>query len=360
VLAGWVVEQGKKNLPVTQQSYAAEAKKLFDVEMSYQTCGNYLRQSGFSWQKMGSAKGGYKMSKDVQATLAWEWVQDMRRQGVFKFPPSQICSVDFTFTSHRTDSERTFAPIGGGRPISSSKIGRYTNCIVTCLWADGVNRTPPMMFTFNPAFRIDRKSKLKRDQRSKFFALAKELKIDRKRIVYVGKKMYEKRTFVRECPELLELFFKKYRVRDCVVLSDNGNSIKTDSLTAVGITKHLRFPAAVHQFLSPNDNHLHGSSKMRWRGLSLDFNDDVTASLQLLRVLDEETVKHGRSWWQRNLLLVTEESMRERVNWRPTNNDKYFKRCLREFRIYNGEDPRGPQDHIPKELRDGLDGEWYQ
>jgi len=31
-------------------------------------------------------------------------------------------------------------------------ISAFTNCLITCVWADGMNRTPPILFTYNKAF----------------------------------------------------------------------------------------------------------------------------------------------------------------------------------------------------------------
>src|SRR4051794_2646469 len=52
-----------------------------------------------------------------------------------------------------------------------------------------------------------------------------------------------------------------------VALSDNGNSFFEDGesiLMAVGFKDHRFYPVNVHQFLSENDNRLHGTSKASW------------------------------------------------------------------------------------------------
>ena len=93
--------------------------------------------------------------------------------------------------------------------------------------------------------------------------------------MYVGTPTGEKRTYVSESAELLRRFFAKYEVEDgCVALSDNGNSLfpKGQSiLLDLGFDLHVPYPAAVHQYLSPNDNHLHGTAKTQWRCSGVDF-----------------------------------------------------------------------------------------
>ena len=37
----------------------------------------------------------------------------------------------------------------------------------------------------------------------------------------------------------------------------------------------------------------------------------------------------------------------------------YAAECLREFRIFKGQNALGSQEHIPKELRTSLDGRYY-
>jgi hypothetical protein len=40
-------------------------------------------------------------------------------------------------------------------PHSRGALPKYTNCILTCIWADGKSWTPAMLFTYNPAFRTE-------------------------------------------------------------------------------------------------------------------------------------------------------------------------------------------------------------
>ena len=72
--------------------------------------------------------------------------------------------------------------------------------------------------------------------------------------------------------------------------SDNGNSFqekKQDLLVQLGFARHASYPAAVHQYLSPNDNKLHGTAKRKWKTSGVDFSDDVASSISLLHHIDE-------------------------------------------------------------------------
>ncbi len=109
-----------------------------------------------------------------------------------------MCSIDFTYTSQRNLLQRTFSLSGTSQPKVDRAISRHTNCIVTCIWANGANRTPSVLFTYNSAFRTDRNPTARRTEIYKHLEReASRLQIDVDRIVYVGDKTGETRTFVR-------------------------------------------------------------------------------------------------------------------------------------------------------------------
>lgn len=89
----------------------------------------------------------------VLTKMMFEWKSERQRTGDLK---GLLASIDLTFTGHHTDRRVTYAPAGGAQPKSGAAIAQFTNCIVTVVWSDGVNRTPPVLFTFNGKFRLDR------------------------------------------------------------------------------------------------------------------------------------------------------------------------------------------------------------
>lgn len=185
----------------------------------------------------------------------WWWVERIRLMAFWT--ALDIGSTDSTSLSPTLNrSNTTFAPAGETQPCVGSGISRTTNCSITCLWSDGVNRTPAILYSYNQLFRTNRKSTPTRDrQKFEFGELCKVWKIPMSRCVYVGKPKTETRTFVSESPSLVRLFFERYGVpKDCVIYSDNGKSFFEDGtsvLGELGFSKHLTYPACVHQFLSP-------------------------------------------------------------------------------------------------------------
>ena len=103
--------------------------------------------------------------------------------------------------------------------------------------------------------------------------------------------------------------------KDCTVLSDNGNAFKDDGVDifdALGFKLHRSFPAAVHQYLSPNDNRLHGAAKKAWIEAMVDFSDDVLAWCYLTNHLDWCN-KDVCGWFDVNLQLKEEKPTLKRV-----------------------------------------------
>ena len=87
-----------------------------------------------------------------------------------------------------------------------------------------------------------------------------EFGIDSSRIIYVGKERREGRQYVAESTALIQHFFDLYPIFDDKhILTDNGSSF-LHGLEDIGAKMHCRYTASVHQYLSPNDNRLHGEA----------------------------------------------------------------------------------------------------
>ena len=188
--------------------------------------------------------------------------------------------------------------------------------------------------------------------------------IPKDRVIYIGKDKGEKETYAKESPALLRRFFGIYGVPpEAVVFSDNGNSFFENSqsvLEALGFKYHRCYPANVHQYISVNDNPLHGTSKEAWRASGLDYSDDVGTCLALLSCLNRDIIKYSNYWWKRNILGLKEEDVGDLIGKRGSKKSHLHKEWLRAYRISGGQDARGDRPHIPEEIRDGLDGLYWE
>ena len=181
---------------------------------------------------------------------------------------------------------------------------------MTVEWSDGVNRTPVLLFTFNPDFRVDRPPSKRRDGLEAYFnECLSEFGVSKEIVMYVGAKTHQKRKYVRETEELVRRFFEHYGVekyKDHVIFSNNGSSFFEEGMSVLsnlGFKHHECDPADVHQFLSPNDNKVHGTAKRKWRTSGVDFQDDVRASIQLLKYLDDIETDTRKKWWDFNFMM---------------------------------------------------------
>ena len=143
----------------------------------------------------------------------------------------------------------------------------HTNCIVTLVWADGVMRTPPIMFTSDRIYKVwKRKTPRRINQESAVQAALTEFNVDAKQIVYIPDTKY----YTYERAEIIRAYLKRVRnyiFCDSVIFSDNARMYLSEEqpITTSLRANTARYPAEVHQYMSPNDNHLHGAAKAKWR-----------------------------------------------------------------------------------------------
>ena len=218
-----------------------------------------------------------------------------------------------------------------------------------------MDRTPAILFTMNRAFLRDRGSTARlRAQSEHLEERADALGIDLGRIEYVGRGKGERGVYVSEKSDLVKRFFRRYGIRSgCVALADGGAAFKDGSrsiLTEMGFDRHVVYPSAVHAFLSPNDNSLHGAAKRAWREMDLDWHDDVASSLELLALIDRHTSK-VRDYFTRNLQLGARMpsmvGIQAIINIAAGSRSAFHQDCFRTYNIHMAQDARGGVPSAP-------------
>ncbi len=338
IASGWVLHENETGNKVSLASFYSFVLDHFGIDLSYATISNYLYEDGFASRVVQKKAKSFVVDLDSMCKELWNWVyiQDFRARVIKR---DELTSIDYMFTGHRTDRTYSFAPKGGPQPMVAEDISNFTNCVVTCVWADGKNRTPPKLFTYNPAFRTDRNPTKKRlEQLAHLHECLDKYGISEDRVIYIGESKNEMKKYARECPDLIRLFFEDSNVpAGCTVYSDEGNSFFDNGksvLLEVGFRKHVCYPARVHQYLSVNDNPLHGTSKQSWRNCGVKFSDDVESCLALLSFLDRDIVNHSKDWWDRNLICLEEEGVRDLIGkgkMKRSNEHKLWKRSYENF-----------------------------
>jgi hypothetical protein len=345
IAAGWVLSQNDANQVVSLSSFSEFCSSVLGVELGQTTAHDYLHALGFSSKVSQVKTSGFTIDVDTLSGMMFDWKRDRQRAGDLQ---GLLASVDFTFTGHRTDRRVTYAPVGGAQPKSRRASPQFTNCIVTVVWSDGVQRTPPALFTFNEKFRLDRVGRKAWVQnREVLLATLGRYAIDARRIIYIGTGKGESRTYASESADVLRRFFELYpfpKRKPVIAFSDNGAAFFPEGesvLKPLGFTKHVPYPAPVHQYLSPNDNRLHGTAKARWRASGVDFKNDVESSLMLLHYLDMDLRANGKTWFKRNILDLTAMSTRELIRGRSGERAQVDADRLQAYRRFMGLNAEG-------------------
>ena len=133
----------------------------------------------------------------------------------------------------------------------------------------------------------------------------------------------------------------------------------------MGYGTHLFYPAAVHQYLSPNDNKLHGAAKSKWRSMFTAFDNDIEGSIALLNCLDSVSSDSIRSWWMRNLFLangmVRDEQIRKNIFDAQSKWTGIHEACINEYDTWSAHETRVStgKGGSPSRANSGLDGPYW-
>lgn len=356
---GWVYWKNVNNQIVQLQTCLDFLKDSFGVVMSASTVHEYLMRNGFSSLKMKRKTSGYKLSVDSLVKMAFEWLRKHWRL----LTRGEIWSIDCTLTGHRTDTLRSYAPEGGPPPLLDASISRFTNLIVTAISSLG-RFYHSILFSYNQDFRRDRKRTKRRDAIvAHLDSVLEEYEVEDYRVVYIGKARNEKRTYVAASAEVLQMYLDKIQVdHGSVWLSDHGKEFfpSSGSIFECHGAIHHSYPPPVHQYLSANDNNHHTSGKNLWRGLKIDFSDDVKAGVALLHCFDldapniigyfEANLQCGKS--QPDIELV-----RELIGGKNLRSSSYLRKCMYDYCLAFKKDGRGVVD---RDYDDQLDGLYWQ
>jgi transposase len=365
IVAGFVLECNLKLEVVHCCTVVSYVHKSFGIHMTAATAGNYLAKLGFSVHELKQRADGYITDRESLIEMYMKWLLQHR----LTVKACMVCSVDFTYTSHRTRRVYGYAPKGDNNPEGKKGISRFTNCILTCVWADGVLRTPCMLFTYNSQFHRDRRYTPHREATT--VTLDKTLAtygIEPERVVYVGSAKGQKKTYCAESPALVRRFFEYYGFlgKDITIFSDDGKCFVengTDVFEQMGFSNHIKYIPALHHYTSPNDNNVHGAAKKIWREQLVDHSEDIKSSIALMSYIDQQSA-HSKLYFNKNIqfgppygLKVVRKDAEELCG--KSIKDLSLERLV-AFRIFEGLDERGDHVDVSRELSDHLDGLYYQ
>ena len=355
LLRGFVFDRQCEFKKTTLRDVEKFCSEFLEAPVSQTLASNLMAELGFSSRTMQSKSSGFQIDVDGGIDLAYRWLKKYHHE----LRGSKVYSIDCVFTGHRTDTHKSFAVRGDAAPNFSAKISSFTACGITMVCSDGTY-CPTILYTSNAIFDRARKQTARRIKQLAYIdKLLEKYKIEPWRIVYKGAPHGKKRKFVVPASAaLVEEFLDKFDVDfDSIILSDGGNEFK--KLGELGFRRHIRYDAAIHQWLSPNDNRLHGSGKKIWRELGIDYSDDPLALITFLWSLDE-VMGNVSKWFNNNLqldrLAPHVEAVADLIRGHNVEADGLYDECRWEYRFVAGLDPRG--DSVSK-MDGGLDGRFW-
>ena len=365
LLAGFILQKNFESKEVHLQTAVDFLRNDLGILMMEPAAYQYITDLGFSLHTLKTRKKSYMREREMVGQKYYEWLVRNR----ITMASCMVCSVDFTYTSHRKQRVHGYSRTGVTAPDVSDPIPLFTNCIVTCVWADGVNRTPSVLFTYNQLFRLDRHPTARRTAAmNRLQEIWTEFAVDERRVVYAGESKGEKRTYCAESPGIIRRFFSLYPnlPKNIVIFSDAGNCFFEDGkdvLLELGFVTHKIYEPIFHHYVSPNGNNLHGVAKKRWRERFQKFSDDVHTSIALLSFMDGAN-KHAMEYFARNFQYgpaygyqVSREAVDQLCN---SEAEKVDLNLMVGYRMWAGMDGRGVAGDTSSILYSGLDDPYWQ
>lgn len=306
----WISAQNAENAPFSRRKLQTFIKARFDIEVHPNTVGNILKRLSMSRRACKTKSPGFIFLDAELRVMYWTYILKLRATNSIHRHPSEICSIDTTYTRKPTDKSFTYIRRGSPQPKSKHKTFLYTDSIVTMIWADGVNRTPCILFTYNPRMAPTQPNTVRgRETRMEFTDALARTEIDESRVLYVK----SKKNYFGENSEMYEAFLTRYNLdKNVAVFHDAGKGFKKGPVSVfdkLEFANHIEYPSDVHQYLSPNDNNLHGAAKQKWKLEYNEFETRVEAPLRLMQLIDCDAAEHSQWYFRRNILNVKQRDL---------------------------------------------------
>jgi hypothetical protein len=229
--------------------------------------------------------------------IYFEAVKKLNDSGFWLAKPQDICCIDFVSDSLRLKRVRTYNGVNTKqRKLAATKY-KYTSTIWICVWRDGKNRTPALLFTFNPAFAEDA------PEAEDVAKWCSKNGIDRSRIYYIKSSKY----YCAEHKDQVSTAMHCYadQLAQAHVLHDGGNVFKKKKQLIVGewAERVEVMPSAPHGEMSIVDHSCNAISKNNWDQARLPTDDEWVVVLKLLLEYDRIDPAAIQRMWVRNFLL---------------------------------------------------------
>ena len=313
------------NLPTNHRKLIKFVRDTMNIDVSMSTIKRVENRKAVSKRRISKRCQKAKFTAEELTPMLWEWIVLQRRLRTFGRPPAEIFSFDVT-TTKPPEEQWTLSSVGSGKQRSSMTVTINTDSIVTICSAGGGNPCPCICFTSNVRLSLDQKNTARgKAIRANLEEKLEFYNIDKSRVVYEKGSAYtaERADFYVLATKM---YFDSGKISpNALVCHDGGNAFKPLGVSifdGFGLD-HVVYPAPVHQYLSPNDNKIHGI-KSTWYHEYEDL-DDVCRTLRLMQLLDEETERNSARYFRENIFNLKKSQIAKVITNRDVRVAKEYK-----------------------------------
>ena len=112
VVVGFVLDGNLRKVLVTGKVILEFIEAQLGHKLSAPTITRLMQRSGMSRQAVVKRKNTYCLDKAKMVSIYHEWLVKQKTGVLANKKPSQICSIDFTYLSHRTTRLSGYAAVG--------------------------------------------------------------------------------------------------------------------------------------------------------------------------------------------------------------------------------------------------------
>jgi transposase len=307
----WLTTRNDKHVTTSRRQLAKHIQDTWDITLTTMSIGNLMREEKYSTFKTSKVTGKSNVPFSTKQKSYWDFILGLRAKNTLSIPAKSVHSIDVTYTRDASKHTTTIAPKESPKQKDGRKKYKYSDAIITCISPVNGNPTPCVMHTYNPQMAPQATSNgpVAKAKRTRFVELLEQYRIDESRIVYTK----SSKNFRGEDYGMFKDYLTRFAFpKTDVFLHDGGGAYKDKGVTVfdeLGLKKHVAYPTEVHQWLSPNDNNLHGVKEV-WKTEFPDMNDDPEAPLRLMQLIDQDALAHARYYFERNILRVTKSQVR--------------------------------------------------
>jgi len=151
----WVLEQNANNIPFTLKHVQRLIYDVFEVRVCLKTCCNIMKRLELTLKRCQVKTTGFLLSNQQLHEMYMDFVVKARKTYWLSVHPSEIFSIDVTYSRKPTGVVTTYSPKEEGKQKSQNEMKNYTDGIVTCVSPDGKLNTPSMLYTKSPNMNPD-------------------------------------------------------------------------------------------------------------------------------------------------------------------------------------------------------------